>query len=157
MSAWKFKIPALLSVGVAALVVLSMTMELFLGGRINPVALTRHAIEQCERIEDEVISGINNGSLQPDSQSAWGVVVTQLHTFREGYIKVSEGAQPVVLDAWKQPLQMTAKSNLLALTDVSPRLLAKTNTIVIWSSGPNQSNEFGHGDDIVLPLPAVNK
>lgn len=150
MNAPKRKLYVLLGAAVVGLVVLSVSIEPILSRRINPVALTRHAIERCEQIESEVVFGTSNGSLPSDLKAAFGLAVMQSKTFHEGYIKVSEGVQPVVLDAWKQPLQMISKSNLMTLSNVSPQLLSKTNAIVIWSSGPNQNNEFGGGDDVVL-------
>jgi hypothetical protein len=157
MNATNRKLFVLVGVVVLGLVVFSLTIEPFLSRRINPVALTRHTIEQCERVENEVLSGISNGSLPPDLKAAYGAVVMQSKTFREGYIKVSEAARPMVLDAWQQPLQVVARSNLLTLSSVSPRLLSKTNAVVIWSGGPNRSNEFGSGDDIILPPPTEGK
>jgi hypothetical protein len=157
MNAPKGKLLVLLGVVTLGLIVLAVSIEPFLSRRINRVALTRHAIEQCEQVEHEVISGIGNGGLQPDLQAAFRSLVMQSKTFREGYVKVSEGVRPVVLDAWKQPLQMIRKSTLVTLSNVSPRLLSKTNAILIWSSGPNRSNEFGGGDDIFLLPPNASK
>ncbi len=119
----KGKLLVVLGVVVLGLVVLSVSIEPILSRRSNPVALTRHAIERCEQVENEVISGISSGSLPADLKAAFGSAVMQTKTFREGYIKVSDGVQPVVLDAWKQPLQIISRSNLVTLSNVSPQLL----------------------------------
>lgn len=150
MNAPKRKWLVVLGVVVLGLVVFSVSIEPVLSRRINPVALTRHAIERCEQVENEVISGIRSGGLPSDVKAAFGKAVMRSKTFREGYIKMSKGVQPVVLDAWGQPLQIEAKSNLVTLSKVSSQLLSKTNAIVIWSRGPNRSNEFGGGDDIAI-------
>ena len=157
MSATNRKLFILMAVLVLALIALSLAIEPFLSSRINPAALTRHAIEECERVEKEVLAGIANGILPSDLRAAYGAVLLHSTTFRGGYIEVSDGAEPITLDAWKQPLHIVAKSNLLTLSSVSPRLLSKTNAVVVWSSGPNRSNEIGNGDDIVLPAPTEGK
>jgi hypothetical protein len=151
MSITSHKFLRLLGLILLGLVVIALSVELFFSPRINPVALTRHAIEQCERVEIEVVSAVSNRTLSTDYlKAAFGSVVKQSKAFREGYLRTTEGVQPNVLDAWKQPLQMMARSNLLTVPNVSPALLLKTNEVIIWSSGPNGSNEFGNGDDVFL-------
>jgi hypothetical protein len=148
---------AILGLVILALVLITLASEIFWARGINPVALTRHAVEQCERVESKVLSGINNGTLPTDLKVAFGSMVKQSETFAEGYIKMSEDERPTILDAWKRPLQMMVRSNLLTLPNISPTLLSKTNAVIIWSSGPNGRNEFGNGDDVFLLLPAAKK
>ena len=54
-------------------------------------------------------------------------------------------------DAWKRRFNVDVKTNLPAHAD--PGLVNSTFGLVVWSSGANGVNEFGGGDDVVLPLP----
>lgn len=144
---------SLLFLGLLAFVVLP---ELFLPRMINPVASTRHTIEQCYNAQTAVMSPVRNRSLPVDLKFAFGEAVKQSDGFRQGYVKVSEGANPVVLDAWETPLQFMARSNLMTLRNVSRAFLANTKEVIIWSNGPNGINEFGNGDDVLLPLQKAN-
>jgi hypothetical protein len=53
-------------------------------------------------------------------------------------------------DAWGHPFKVDFKTNLVA-HEASAALLNGTFDLVVWSSGPNGSNECGYGDDLVLP------
>lgn len=119
--------------------------------------LTRRTIRICERNELNVVTGIRDGILAKELKEAFGIVLMNTPEFRGGYINISKAQHIDVLDAWGQPLQIMIKSNLLTISNVSPKLLAKTNEIIIWSIGPNKSNEFGNGDDIFIPLSSINK
>jgi hypothetical protein len=138
----------LLGLVALGLILIIFSIQHFLSKQINPVALTRHAIAECERVENEVASEINSGNSPADLKTAFGSMVKRTKAFSEGYIRISDGNQPVVLDAWKRPLQIMTKSNLLTLPNVSSTLLSKTNQMLIWSIGANGSNEFGNGDDV---------
>jgi hypothetical protein len=134
----------------AGLLLFVLAVEPFTGARISRVALTRNAIEQCERIETEVVSEMKAGTLPNDVTQSYARLIKQSKGFKQGYIKVSEGDKAAVLDAWGQSLWMMSKSNLLRIPNVSPTLSTKTNSVIIWSSGPNGNNEFGTGDDVFL-------
>ena len=121
------------------------------------MGLTRHILRVCEECENEVLLGISTNIFPKDLNESFNMVIMKTEAFREGYIKVNIGERTNVLDAWGQPLQIMIKSNLLTISNVSPKLLAKTNEIIIWSIGPNKSNEFGNGDDIFIPLSSINK
>ena len=118
----------------------------------NRIGLTRDIIEKCELSEATVVSGLRNGALSSEFKFAFGAKMKQSEGFKQGRIQLSEGAKPVVLDAWKQPLNIMARSNLLALPNVSRALLAKTNAVIIWSNGPDRINDHGNGDDVFLPV-----
>lgn len=53
-----------------------------------------------------------------------------------------------VLDGWREPLLVFWVTNLPSR--VSPSLLAEHRTVLIWSKGPNRTNDWGHGDDIFI-------
>lgn len=59
-------------------------------------------------------------------------------------------------DAWGNRFNVDFKTNLTT-RGASATLLNSTFDFVVWSSGPNGSNELGNGDDLVLPSPAANK
>lgn len=59
-------------------------------------------------------------------------------------------------DAWGNRFNLDFKTNLVA-SGASAALLNSTFDLAVWSSGPNGSNEFGNGDDVVLPSPVANK
>jgi hypothetical protein len=52
------------------------------------------------------------------------------------------------LDSWEQPLMVSWRSNIL--DKASRRLLEEHFSLIIWSKGPNRSNELGSGDDIFI-------
>lgn len=59
-------------------------------------------------------------------------------------------------DAWGNRFNLDFKTNLVA-SGASAALLNSTFDLAVWSSGPNGSNEFGNGDDVVLRSPVANK
>jgi hypothetical protein len=59
---------------------------------------------------------------------------------------------PCFPDAWGTPLHFEIVTNSTYQQEASVR-----SRLRIWSSGPNGSNEFGNGDDVVLPLPDANE
>lgn len=144
------KVFIVLSCIVLCLVLVSISVEPFLSKQVNKTALSRRAIQCGESVESKVLAGIVNGSLPTNLAVAFGIEATRLHPFGEGAIKTTQGNQPTLLDGWKMPLHVMSRSNLLILPGVSPLLLAKTNEVIIWSSGINGINEFGNGDDIFL-------
>jgi hypothetical protein len=52
-----------------------------------------------------------------------------------------------VKDGWGNPVVFMWRSALTSAT-VSPGLMSKRFPVIIWSTGPNGSNEFGFGDDL---------
>jgi len=114
--------------------------------RVNPVGLTRHIIEECNDRETEIRERIMRSNLPPRIDLAFGVAFKETN-YKE--IKTSVGSDPLVLDAWGHPVNIVARTNLPEGDLLANSLRAKTNSIIIWSSGPNGVNEYGHGDDIV--------
>lgn len=57
-------------------------------------------------------------------------------------------------DAWGNRFNIDFKTNLIP-RGASAALLNTSFDLVVWSSGRNGTNEFGNGDDVVLP-PAAN-
>jgi hypothetical protein len=73
-----------------------------------------------------------------------------------GYINISNIGGPVVMDAWNNPLIMCYKTNINNEYKLSDDIKKKTNIILIWSVGPNGSNEYGRGDDVFVRLMKIN-
>ena len=148
MSAASKTVLALLCLVVLGMVVFSIVSEPYLARRMGPAARTRHAIEQAERIQKKVLTGSQNGMLSTNLPTAFGASLMRSKGVKEGFLRINE--EGLLLDGWRQPLQIVLRSDLGLLPDVSPALLAKPNDVVIWSSGPNGVNEFGKGDDVFL-------
>jgi len=143
------KLRAIFAVLVIGLALVVLSIESLISRRINPAAITRHAIEVCEGAEQDV--GVRSSLESPgDIRLNYGSWIKQTRAFGEGYVKVSAGAEAYILDGWGKPLQIMCKTNLQNRAMISASLLSKTNRILIWSSGPNGSNEFGTGDDVFL-------
>ena len=150
MSAASKTVLALLCLVVLAMVVFSIMSEPYLARRMGPAARTRHALEQAERIHKKVLAGTRNGNLSTNLPSAFGASLMRSKGVKDGYLRINE--EGLLLDGWRQPLQMMLRSNLVLLPEVAPALLAKPSDVVIWSSGPNGVNEFGKGDDVFLRI-----
>jgi hypothetical protein len=56
------------------------------------------------------------------------------------------------VDAWTNEFNVSLKKDL-PRGQCSQGLLDKESPFVLWSSGPNRSNEFGKGDDVVYERP----
>lgn len=141
----------LVAAALVLLIMIAMSIEPFFGSRINPVALTRHTLEQCERLEVAVIEAGRKEATHTELPKILGRIVSQSSVLKEGYVKLSKDTRPIVLDGWGRPLQVIARDNLVNIRDASGPLLRKTNSVVIWSFGRNGTNEYGNGDDIFLP------
>ena len=50
-------------------------------------------------------------------------------------------------DGWESPL-VFATTNDISFTRLNPRLKWKPRALIVWSPGPNKTNEFGFGDDV---------
>ena len=53
-----------------------------------------------------------------------------------------------LLDAWREPLMVYWKTNLSP--GAAQGLRKEHSVLIIWSKGPNRSNEWGAADDIFL-------
>lgn len=51
-------------------------------------------------------------------------------------------------DAWGTPL-LFMPTNSTSYQLLNPDLKGKSRPVVVWSAGPNKTNEFGNGDDVV--------
>jgi hypothetical protein len=61
------------------------------------------------------------------------------------------GSDGLFRDAWGQPLVFIS-TNSPSYERINPELKGKARPFVIWSAGPNQTDEYGFGDDIVSHL-----
>jgi hypothetical protein len=127
---------------VASLIAISLS---FVARGINPIAASRHAIEECELVEDEIIARV---SANPSNTlaAAYG---TLMRARGEVSMTTTNLREPLVLDAWDHPLNFAYRTNLPEWGLVGS-FRTKTNAIIIWSSGPNGRNEYGQGDDVIL-------
>ncbi len=69
------------------------------------------------------------------------------NTFYTSAIPVKDG---LLCDAYETPFLFTCESNEWA-SKVNPLMEPMSENFFVWSSGKNQSNEFGFGDDIFFP------
>ena len=60
-------------------------------------------------------------------------------------------------DAYGNLFNVEFKTNLISMSDVSSALRHIRFNLIVWSSGPNGINEYGKGDDVVLPIGEANK
>lgn len=67
--------------------------------------------------------------------------------FSTSEISVKEG---LLCDAYETPFLFTYESNEWA-SKINPLMKPMSENFFVWSSGKNQSNEFGFGDDIFFP------
>jgi hypothetical protein len=80
--------------------------------------------------------------------------IFQTSTKENGGIIFYTSAIPVkdglLCDAYETPFLFTCESNEWA-SKVNPLMKPMSENFFVWSSGKNQSNEFGFGDDIFFP------
>ncbi|MCD6050404.1 MAG: hypothetical protein K0Q55_1807 [Verrucomicrobia bacterium] len=76
--------------------------------------------------------------------------IQQTGAYKGGYIVLNQPAK-TILDGWGNPLNMVRKEILTTNPLANSKLLSKANQIIVWSSGANGKNEYGGGDDVVLP------
>jgi len=56
---------------------------------------------------------------------------------------------PSLIDAWQRPINIFWRHDYI-LTNCNSALQSGNLPLIIWSSGPNGSNEFGNGDDVFV-------
>jgi len=55
-------------------------------------------------------------------------------------------------DRWGNPLEVHTRIEAMTL-NLPARLLGRTDSLIIWSKGPNGKNEYGRGDDVFFEVP----
>ena len=65
-----------------------------------------------------------------------------------GLTNASREVSQSILDYWRQPLMVSWRSNIVE--KAAAKLLDEHPYLIIWSKGANQSNEWGHGDDLFI-------
>ena len=66
------------------------------------------------------------------------------------YVKEAKTNDFLTLDAWGNPIIVLQREDLPAKASSRLRSLAETNDFIIWSAGPNGTNEWGYGDDYIV-------
>lgn len=56
-------------------------------------------------------------------------------------------ADGLIYDKWGSPL-LFALSNSPSYEKLNPRLKRRARPVVVWSAGPNGTNDWGSGDDV---------
>jgi hypothetical protein len=64
------------------------------------------------------------------------------------YVRFSSNSPLLLVDGWGTPLNFVQRSRVDSR--YSTGLLAITNSVLVWSSGANLSNEYGNGDDVIF-------
>lgn len=59
-----------------------------------------------------------------------------------------EDIRKLVTDGWGRPFNLASRSDVATKDPASP-LLRFPGEILVWSSGPDSTNQFGRGDDVV--------
>lgn len=58
----------------------------------------------------------------------------------------------LTLDGWGNPIIILQREEIPVSASPGLRALAETNDFVIWSAGPNGTNEWGYGDDFIADV-----
>jgi len=91
-------------------------------------------------------SGTNSVSLNRKVASAFKGCKDKAIT--SGRLVSSDG---LFRDSWGEPL-LFSPTNGTNYRRLNPELKGKPRPYVVWSSGPNRSNEYGYGDDLFSHL-----
>lgn len=145
------------------LIILLFLMIFLLGHRpITPKDRTLITLKHCEYLESgkSYFEGQDVSSYLHSNELA-GLSLGQIFSVMKEYpqyipenivgntnIPALENIPPLK-DAWGNPLNLMWRSNALK-SNVSDGLTKKNLPVLIWSSGPNGSNEYGRGDDVYL-------
>jgi hypothetical protein len=115
---------------------------------INRLRVIEYLIQQAECKSGKRIIDLL-GKESPLDHSYNAAMVDLIGTnFGKGCLKTSNG-KTYLIDAWGNPFLVFRRR--VALAQGYPEaLLDEGQQVVIWSAGPNESNESGRGDDISL-------
>jgi len=117
--------------------------------------LTAETIRRCEWVQKR-FSYLSGGDLAAylHKMEAQGVSLGQAFNFmlsnpQEISNNSLQVTNPPIQDAWGRPLNLIWREATLS-AGVSDVLAKKRLVVLVWSSGPNGTNELGRGDDIVV-------
>lgn len=152
----KRKLPFLFALLIAGITLGVVFMSINDGQRIFvPEVTTQAIIRQTYHglsilMQDEGLSFEAATNLETQSASVNATITAQLRSI-DLLPKPfgAKAARATLNDAWDQPLNLLLVKHLISTASNSP-LLSITNPLAIWSNGPNKSNEWGNGDDVVF-------
>jgi hypothetical protein len=107
------------------------------------IGIMRHELTHGSSAAQEL--GATNDSFEINRVVAGWL---QADTSVSNWVRFSSNSPMVLVDGWGTPLNFVQKSH--EDNRYSAALIAITNSLIVWSSGANRSNEFGGGDDIVF-------
>lgn len=121
----------------------------------GPKSVTRAIITECVIgiMRHELAHGTTAGEelASTNESSAINQVVSgwiRGDTWVSNCLRFSSNSPLLLVDAWGNPLNFVQRSHVD--NRYSAALLAITNSVLVWSSGANLSNEYGGGDDIIF-------
>jgi hypothetical protein len=119
---------------------------------VETVLIIRNCFYGIIAIEDE--SGEPIGQLMTGQSSSTNLnselAKIFMRTEPDWAKRLMDSQRNHVVDAWKNPLIIMWRTNLAEVVS-SAALRSRTDELVIWSVGQNGRNEFGNGDDVILP------
>jgi hypothetical protein len=124
---------------------------------------TLHTIRYCEWLQSGSYPNSTNMISYIRSNEMTGLSLGQIFNVFQAYpsFEPDEGniinntniptmaKKSVINDAWGRPLNFMWHEDAVK-SNASHALLKKSCSILIWSSGPNGTNEFGGGDDVFV-------
>jgi hypothetical protein len=124
---------------------------------------TLHTIRYCEWLQSDSYLTPSNMSSYIRSNEMAGLSLGQIFFAIQAYPQyvpekedISSNANiptivkaSVMKDAWGQPLNFMWHEDAVK-NNVCNALLKKNYPVLVWSSGPNGTNEFGDGDDVFV-------
>lgn len=117
---------------------------------LESMATIARILSDVDMLRDETI-GITNFSAASDEESLTinRRLATLFQTSADKGTSVGRAvaADGLFHDAWGTPLILIHTNNP-SYERINPKLQGRSRPIVIWSAGPNKTNEFGYGDDV---------
>jgi hypothetical protein len=143
---------------IAAAIIVAATICFFILPEpgLRPIAKTKAIIELVV-FEIKMHENLNKGSFfQLPSETTNSiqmnrVVGTWVAADTNVVGKVNLNPDGLLVDTWGTPLnfELRSKQNLQISGELLKQAIeGETNGLLVWSSGPNRTNEYGSGDDV---------
>lgn len=138
---------------VLAIICLWLTLAVY-NPNPRPTPVTERILAECwigmQRLDNDGVNAlvrqISNMTNSMDINHLFAVKLSGDRSTSNS-LRFSRTEPLLILDGWGDPLNFAVNSNYSAGRILW--LLRKTNSVAIWSSGPNGINDYGAGDDVV--------
>ena len=114
--------------------------------RLKNAYYTMQVLEKDNR--QSIVEQLQNVTNKSTLQDKW--VELMVRTAVQSGIQPKTALEQLCHDGYGNLFNVDFRANLVTHM-ASPSLTNLTFPVVVWSSGPNGSNELGFGDDIVAP------